>query len=128
MACDFAQNHRRMNSPSIKQAPAGAPLSTAVADAPAASAPANMAARLPNFCNLGIMLRLVLVVNALTIAAAVVRSDAGRELWVQFLMMSSIVQPAVIVSLLLTCALQPLFVKLAYWQGVSAILDRKSVG
>ena len=120
-AYDFAQNHRRMNSPSIKQASPAPPLPAAVAAAHAASAPANMAAHLPNFCNLGIMLRLVLVVNALTIAAAVVRSDAGRELWVQFLMMSSIVQPAVLVSLLVTCALQPLFVKLAYWQGVSAI-------
>ena len=82
---------------------------------------ANMAARLPNFCNLGIMLRLVVVVNALTIAAAVVRADAGRELWVQFMLMSAVVQPAIIVSLLVTCALQPMFGKLAYWQGVTVI-------
>ena len=109
---DFAQNHRRMNSPSIKQA------SSRLA---ASASAANTAARLPNFCNLGIMLRLVLVVNALMFAAAVVRSDAGRELWGQFLLMSAVVQPAIIVSLLLSCALHPLFIKLAYWQGVSVI-------
>src|SRR5260221_8947539 len=110
---DFAQNHRRMNSPIINQA---SPRAAASASA------ANMAARLPNFCNLGIMLRLVLLVNALMIGAAVVKSEPSRELWGQFLLMSTVVQPAIIASLLLSCALQPLFLKLAYWQGVSLIL------
>ena len=121
---DFAQNHPRMNNPSIKQAlpPALPPNKAAAASATAsANMAANSAARLPNFCNLGIMLRLVLVVNALMIAAAVVRGDAGREPWSQFLLMSSVVQPAIILSLLVTCVLQPVFVKLAYWQGVSAL-------
>ncbi|HEX9392157.1 MAG TPA: histidine kinase [Usitatibacteraceae bacterium] len=86
-----------------------------------------MAARLPNFCNLGIMLRLVLLVNALMIGAAVVKSDASRELWGQFLLMSTVVQPAIIASLLLSCALQPLFLKLAYWQGVSLILALETI-
>jgi two-component system sensor histidine kinase AlgZ len=82
---------------------------------------ANMAARLPNFCNLGIMLRLMVIVNALTLAAAVVRADANHVVGVQFMMMSAVVQPAIIISLLMTCALQPLSGKLHYWQGLAAI-------
>ena len=84
-------------------------------------ASANMAARLPNFCNLGIMLRLLVIVNVLVIAAAILRAESGRELSTQYLMISALAQPAIIVSLIVTCMLQPVFAKLAYWQGVLAI-------
>ena len=80
-----------------------------------------MAARLPNFCNLGIMLRLLLIVNLLVFAAAVLRVEVGRELSSQYLVISVLAQPAIIISLITTCLLQPAFLKLAYWQGVSAI-------
>ena len=82
---------------------------------------ANMFARLPNFCNLGIMLRLLVIVNVLVIAAAILRAEAGRELSTQYLAISVLAQPAIIMSLLATCILQPLFIKLRYWQGVSTI-------
>ena len=85
------------------------------------AAAANMAARLPNFCNLGIMLRLLLIVNLLVFAAAVLRVEVGRELSSQYLVISVLAQPAIIISLITTCLLQPAFLKLAYWQGVSAI-------
>ncbi len=100
---------------SIKHHPAAPP--TGFADAPAVLAPT---ARLPNFCNLGIMLRLLLVVNLLCVAAAVVRSD-GHDLWQQFLLISVVAQPVVILSLVATCALRPLLTRLGYWQGVAVI-------
>jgi two-component system sensor histidine kinase AlgZ len=77
-------------------------------------------ARLPNFCNLGIMLRLLIVVNLLCIAAAVVRSN-GRDGWEQYLMISAIAQPVIILSLLAFCALRRQLNKLTYWRGVAAI-------
>ena len=77
-------------------------------------------ARLPNFCNLGIMLRLLIMVNLLCVAAAVVRSN-GHDAWEQFLLISVVAQPAIIISLLGSCGLRRLLVKLTYWQGVSAI-------
>lgn len=80
-----------------------------------------MAAQLPNFCNLGIMLRLLLIVNVLVFAAAVLRAEVGRELSGQYLVISVLAQPAIIISLITACLLQPVFLKLAYWQGVSAI-------
>ena len=90
--------------------------------APTSAPPAGLAlaARLPNFCNLGIMLRLLIVVNLLCIAAAVLRAD-GRDAWQQYLTISIVAQPVIIMSLLVLCALRPLLRKLAYWRGVSAI-------
>jgi len=84
--------------------------------------PASLApvARLPNFCNLGIMLRLLIIVNLLCIAAAVVRSN-GRDGWDQFLLISAVAQPVIILSLLASCALRRLLNELSYWRGVAAI-------
>jgi two-component system sensor histidine kinase AlgZ len=89
---------------------------------PAPARPPAFTARLPNFCNLGVMLRMVLIVNALLFAGAVARAGAAEGGVVnQFLALSVVAQPAVIVSLLLACALQPLLKKLRYWQGIAAI-------
>ncbi|MEO8104193.1 MAG: histidine kinase [Betaproteobacteria bacterium] len=86
----------------------------------AAPAALSSVARLPNFCNLGIMLRLLVIVNLLCIAAAAVRSD-GRDGWQQFLLISAVAQPVIILSLLAFCALRKLLASLGYWQGVAAL-------
>lgn len=78
-------------------------------------------ARLPDFCNLGIMLRLLLIVNMLCLAAAVVRVDA-RDLWPQFLSISAVAQPVIIFSLLIMCGVRKPLARLAYWQAIIAIL------
>ena len=77
-------------------------------------------ARLPNFCNLGIMLRMLLVLNLLCIAAAVVRSN-GKDGWEQFLAISVVAQPVIILSLIVFCVMRRMLNKLGYWRGVSAI-------
>lgn len=80
--------------------------------------------RLPDFCNLGVTWRLLLIVNLFVFAAAFIRSDALRGeggVLQQFLLISIVAQPAVILSLLLSCALRRVFVKLRYWRGVSVI-------
>jgi two-component system, LytTR family, sensor histidine kinase AlgZ len=79
---------------------------------------AQLLARLPNFCNLGTMLRVVVIVNVFCLAAALVRVDKGNGLWTQFLLISAIAQPAIMVSLLVNCALRRLFAKLTYWPSV----------
>ena len=83
-------------------------------------------ARLPDFCNLGIMLRLLLIVNLLCVAAAILRVDA-RDLWQQFLFISAVAQPAIIFSLLMTCALRKPLAKLRYWQGIAIILFLEAI-
>ena len=66
------------------------------------------------------MLRLLIIVNLLCIAAAVLRAD-GRDAWQQYLLISIVAQPVIIISLLASCLLRPVLRKLAYWRGVSAI-------
>jgi len=84
--------------------------------------------RLPDFCNLGIMLRVVLLVNLLVLGAALVRADPRADPFgvtsgflSQFLLLSIVAQPAIIFSLVASCGLKSLISKLTYWWGVSAI-------
>jgi two-component system, LytTR family, sensor histidine kinase AlgZ len=99
---------------------------SSINQAPAAPPPAS-AARLPNFCNLGIMLRMLLIVNALCVAAAVVRASNFGDAWQQFLFISIVAQPAIIVSLLAACSLRPFLGKLQYWRGVWAIFGLEAL-
>ncbi len=100
---------------SIKHPPNGPPSAFS-----AAQVNLSPTARLPNFCNLGIMLRLLVIVNALCVAGAVVR-NAGHGAWEQFLLISAIAQPAIIMSLLLLCGLRRVLTKLTYWRGVAIL-------
>jgi len=80
--------------------------------------------RLPDFCNLGVMLRLLVIVNALVFAAALVRADISgdiSQLLRQFSLISIVAQPAIILSLVVSCIGRPLFNKLTYWRGVASI-------
>jgi two-component system sensor histidine kinase AlgZ len=60
--------------------------------------------RLPNFCNLGVMLRSLLVANLFVLAAAVLRAGVAQELWLEFLLLAAFCAPVLIVSLLALCA------------------------
>ncbi len=61
---------------------------------------------LPNFCNLGIMLRLLLLVNFLCIAAVVVKAEKLSDVSGLYLTASVVVQPVLMLSLLLLCGLR----------------------
>ncbi|MBI3714722.1 MAG: histidine kinase [Betaproteobacteria bacterium] len=71
---------------------------------------------------MGIMLRLLVMVNVLCLAAAMVRAENLADLGSRFMTISVIAQPALILSLIATCLLRPVFLKLAYWQGIVLIL------
>ncbi len=60
--------------------------------------------RLPNFCNLGVMLRVLVIANLFVLAAAVLRSRQAADLGGQFLVASALAEPVIIVSLTLLCA------------------------
>jgi len=86
--------------------------------------------RLPDFCNLGVMLRMVVLVNIMVLGAALVRADQRIDSFNdasgflrQFLLISIVAQPAIILSLVASCGLKPLFAKLAYWRGVLAVFS-----
>jgi two-component system sensor histidine kinase AlgZ len=59
--------------------------------------------RLPNFCNLGVMLRSLVVVNLLLAAGAVLRVAELRAAAYEFMVMATFAEPILIVSLVALC-------------------------
>jgi len=55
---------------------------------------------LPNFRNLGILLRIGIIVNAVAFAAAILRSMELRTLWTNFIEFCALIEPLLILSLL----------------------------
>jgi two-component system, LytTR family, sensor histidine kinase AlgZ len=78
--------------------------------------------RLPNFHNLGIHLRILLIVNLLAVMAAILLSKQLSEFFSLLAQLSTLVQPILLMSMLGLYALYPLIKKLNFWQGVVAIL------
>lgn len=74
--------------------------------------------RLPNLQNLGIQLRILLIVNVLCVLAAIWQAKQPSELLSVLTEISAAVQPILLLSMLLLYLLNHLFKKLAYWQGI----------
>jgi two-component system sensor histidine kinase AlgZ len=76
---------------------------------------------LPNFRNLGILLRILVIINMLAIGAAIVRAPTLTAAWVELLEMSTIVQPVIIVTLLVLVALNSFLRRLPYYLGAATV-------
>jgi len=77
--------------------------------------------RLPNFCNLGVMLRVMVIANLFVLAAAVIRSPRMADLGGQFLIAAAFAEPVLIVSLILLCAGRRVLHSLRYPAAVAAV-------
>jgi two-component system sensor histidine kinase AlgZ len=77
---------------------------------------------LPRFRNLGILLRILLIVNMCGIGAAVLRAPTLGEAWPELLGISAMLQPVLIVTLLALVVLDKLLHRLPYFLGVIAVL------
>ena len=80
------------------------------------------AIRLPNFCNLGVMLRVLLIAIVFCFGAAVIRSRFPADVIEQFLLLSALAQPVLILSLLVLCASRRLLHSLSYPASILALL------
>jgi two-component system, LytTR family, sensor histidine kinase AlgZ len=78
--------------------------------------------RLPNFHNLGIHLRILLIVNLLAVMAAILLSRQLSEFFPLLAQLSALVQPILLLSMLGLYGLYPILKQLNYWQGVIAIV------
>jgi two-component system sensor histidine kinase AlgZ len=76
---------------------------------------------LPNFRNLGILLRTLLIVNVVAVSAAIVRAPTLAAFWVTLLDISAVVQPLLIATLLALGGLNGLLHRLPYAVGVAAV-------
>ena len=78
--------------------------------------------RLPNLHNLGIQLRILLIVNLLAAMAAILLSEQLSEFLPLLAQLSALVQPVLLLSMLGLYVLYPILNKLNYRQGIIAIM------
>ncbi|MDO8989964.1 MAG: histidine kinase [Sideroxyarcus sp.] len=76
---------------------------------------------LPNFLNLGTVLRIVLLVNGIALLGVVSQSASLADMRDSFLQGSALLQPVLLISLLLLYGLNPVLLRVAYWQGALAV-------
>jgi two-component system sensor histidine kinase AlgZ len=64
----------------------------------------NRQVELPNFCHLGVNLRIALTVEAALVAGVVARAPDVEAFWTDFIALSALAQPALLLALLALCA------------------------
>lgn len=77
---------------------------------------------LPNFCNLGIMLRILVIVDGMSMVAALLKAQTLDGMWRELMEISALLQPVLLLSLLSLCLGRRLLARLPYRQGVAAVL------
>jgi two-component system sensor histidine kinase AlgZ len=77
--------------------------------------------RLPNFCNLGVMLRSLVVVNLLVAAGAVLRASTLPGVAHSFMTLAACAEPMLLVSLAVLCAARPVLHALGYARAIAAV-------
>ena len=82
----------------------------------------NRPVELPNFCHLGVSLRIALTVEAAIIAGVIARVADADAFWADFIGLSALVQPALLLCLLTLCAASRWLRSLPYIKGVMATL------
>jgi two-component system sensor histidine kinase AlgZ len=76
---------------------------------------------LPNFRNLGILLRILVLVNVMAASAALARAPTLGAFWYALLDISVVVQPVLIATLLLMVALNDFIHRRPYYAGVAVV-------
>ncbi len=78
--------------------------------------------RLPNFCNLGVMLRSLIIVNLLLAAAAVLRAFSLQEVGFHFMVMAAFGEPVLILSLVALCGARRALHAMGYLPSIAAVV------
>jgi two-component system sensor histidine kinase AlgZ len=82
----------------------------------------NRPVELPNFCHLGVMLRIVVAVEAVLAAGVVARAPDLAAFFEGFVDVSALAQPALLLTLLALCGAGRWLGRLTYRTGVAATL------
>lgn len=77
---------------------------------------------LPDFRNLGTVLRIVLLANTFALVCAVAQVATFGELWQRMLLDSALLQPVLLSALLALYVLNEVLSRLSYWRSVAAIM------
>ncbi|MDD2720763.1 MAG: histidine kinase [Gallionella sp.] len=76
---------------------------------------------LPNFRNLGVTLRILLLTNGMGFLASVMQARSWPNVLVQMLQISTLMTPIVLGILLVLWLVQASLFRIAYWRGVAAV-------
>ncbi len=82
----------------------------------------NRQVELPNFCHLGVNLRIALTVEAVLVAGVAARAPDAPSFWAEFVALSALAQPALLLTLLALCAGGRWLRSQPYRQGVGFTL------
>ena len=77
---------------------------------------------LPNFCNLGTMLRSLVLVNGIGLLFALARARNPGAIWQEFLAVAAFLEPALLFSLVTLCGARRLIERLSYHAGLISVL------
>ena len=77
--------------------------------------------RLPNFCNLGVMLRALLVANLFIVAAAILRAPRLEVAALEFARMAAYCEPAVLATIGIACLLRPALHRIPYFAALALL-------
>jgi two-component system sensor histidine kinase AlgZ len=77
---------------------------------------------LPNFRNLGIVLRILLISNGLAILQAIMQANAWEDIAQHLMQIATLLTPVLLISLLLLWVAQPWLNRLPYWRGALATI------
>ncbi len=77
---------------------------------------------LPNFRNLGVLLRILLVVNVVALAAAIIKTTELNAMWRELLEICALVQPLLILSLLTLVVVNDWLRRLPDQVGIVAVI------
>lgn len=76
---------------------------------------------LPNFRNLGVTLRILLISNGLALLQALLQANGWADVPLRMMQIATLLTPILLTCLLLLWAAQPWLNRLAYWHGVLAL-------
>jgi len=76
---------------------------------------------LPNFRNLGVTLRILLISNGLALLQALLQANGWAEIPLRMMQIATLLTPVLLSSLLLLWAIQPWLNRLAYWHSALAV-------
>ncbi len=82
----------------------------------------NRQVELPNFCHLGVNLRIALTVEAALVAGVVARAADADAFWAEFIALSALAQPALLLTLVVLCGAGRWLRSLSYRAGLAATL------
>lgn len=77
---------------------------------------------LPNFRNLGILLRILVIVDGICLAAALLKTGEPLRLMEELIDMSALAQPILLLSLLVLAAANDWLQKLRYWYAIAMLV------